>query len=142
MFLVILVLIAAINIGSARFMATMNNISVWWHVAGAAFIVAVLIILPENQVKDFILNELDGIYSNQASPNYVKHIIQNWNSEPFIKGGYMTDFANWKMVRELGKSVSGKLYFAGGEYTDGEDWVSIHAAALSAKKAVEEITTP
>jgi monoamine oxidase len=98
--------------------------------------------LPENQVKDFILNELDGIYSNQASPNYVKHIIQNWNSEPFIKGGYMTDFANWKMVRELGKSVSGKLYFAGGEYTDGEDWVSIHAAALSAKKAVEEITTP
>jgi monoamine oxidase len=92
-----------------------------------------------SDLKNFILAELDGIFSNQATPNYVNHIVQNWNNEPFIKSGYISDDADWQVVRELGKSVSNKVYFAGGAYTDGEDWVSVHAAALSAKSAVEEI---
>ncbi|PCJ64907.1 MAG: amine oxidase [Bacteroidetes bacterium] len=96
--------------------------------------------LSDNDLKDFILNELDGIYSNQATPNYVKHISQNWNNEPFIKSGYMTDNADWKTVRELGTPVANKIHFAGGAYTDGEDWVSVHTAAQSAKKAVEELS--
>lgn len=65
--------------------------------------------------------------------------MQNWNNEPYIKGAYMTEFADWRTVRELGKSVSNKLYFAGGAYTDGEDWVSVHTAAQSAQKAVLEM---
>jgi monoamine oxidase len=95
--------------------------------------------LSENEVKSSILHELDGLFDNQASASYIKHIIQNWNNEPYIKGGYLTDFADWRTVRELGKSVSNKLYFAGGAYTDGEDWVSVHTAAQSAQKAVQEI---
>ena len=95
--------------------------------------------LSEDELKDFILTELDGIYTNQATPNYVKHITQNWNNEPFIKGGYMSDHADWRTVRQLGESVASKVYFAGGAYTEGEDWVSVHTAAQSAKKAVEEI---
>ncbi len=92
-----------------------------------------------DDLKNFILNELDSIYNNQATPNYIKHITQNWNSVPFIKGGYMTDYADWRTVREIGSTITNKLYFAGGEYTNGEDWVSIHIAARSAKKAIEEI---
>lgn len=94
-----------------------------------------------SDLKSFILNELDSIYANKATPNYINHITQNWNSEPFIKSGYMTDYANWKTVRELGDSVANKLYFAGGEYTDGEDWVSVHAAAKSAKRVIAEINS-
>ncbi len=92
-----------------------------------------------NDLRDYILGELDNIYNNQATPNYINHITQNWNNEPFIRGGYMTDHADWKMVRRLGQPVANKLYFAGGAYTDGEDWVSVHTAARSARKAVEEI---
>ncbi|WP_024772422.1 FAD-dependent oxidoreductase [Aquimarina macrocephali] len=95
--------------------------------------------LSDNQLKDFILNELDGIYSNQATPNYVKHISQNWNDEPFIKAGYMTDLADWRTVKKLRETVADKIYFAGGAYTDGEDWVSVHTAAQSAKNTIEEI---
>lgn len=95
--------------------------------------------LSNNQLKDFILNELDSIYSNQATPNYINHISQNWNDEPFIKGGYMTDNADWRVVKKLGKSVANKIYFAGGAYTNGEDWVSVHNAAQSAKAAIQEI---
>lgn len=92
-----------------------------------------------DEVKDFILNELDRIFSGQASAKYVKHITQNWNNEPFIKSGYMTDDADWKTVKKLGEPVGEKLYFAGGEYTNGDDWVSVHAAAQSAKVAIEKI---
>jgi len=97
--------------------------------------------LSGDELKDFILAELDGIYSNQATSNYIKHITQNWDKEPFIKAGYMTDNADWRTVRKLGESVDDKIYFAGGEYTNGDDWVSVHAAAQSAKRVIEKIVT-
>lgn len=96
--------------------------------------------LSDLELKDFILAELDSIYSNQASPNYIKHVCQNWNAEPFIRSGYMTDHANWRQVRTLGESVADKIYFAGGAYTDGEDWVSVHTAAQSARQAIQELS--
>ncbi|MDZ4713474.1 MAG: FAD-dependent oxidoreductase [bacterium] len=95
--------------------------------------------LSGNNLRDFILSELDGIYSNQATPSYIKHLTQDWDNEPFIKAGYMTDNADWRTVKILGESLANKIYFAGGAYTDGDDWVSVHCAAQSAKKAVEEI---
>ena len=79
------------------------------------------------------------LFSNKASSCYVKHISRNWNNEPFIKGGYLTDHADWKDVRKLGQSIDSKVYFAGGAYSDGENWVSVHVAAQSARKAVDEI---
>ena len=88
---------------------------------------------------DYILNELDEIFSNQASPNYVNHISQNWNNEPFAKGAYVHDYEDWRRVRTLGKSVDNKLFFAGAAYTTGEDWSSVHTAALSAIRSVGKI---
>ncbi|MFK7952855.1 MAG: flavin monoamine oxidase family protein [Ekhidna sp.] len=95
--------------------------------------------LPEDQIKDFILNELDEIYGKKATPNYVKHLSQNWNKEPFIKSGYVSDHADWRVMKILGNSIANKIYFAGGAYSDGEDWVSVHTAAQSAKRAVESL---
>jgi monoamine oxidase len=97
--------------------------------------------LSDSELKSFLLSELDGIYANQATPNYIKHISKNWDKEPFIRSGYMTDHADWRTVRELGKSVADKVYFAGGAYTDGDDWVSVHAAAQSSKRAIDEIVS-
>lgn len=92
--------------------------------------------LSDNDLKNLMLSELDGLYNNQATPNYIKHISQNWNDEPFIKSGYMSDTADWRTVQELGKAVGDQIFFAGGAYTTGEDWVSVHTAAQSAKVAV------
>ncbi|MEP7332117.1 MAG: amino acid permease [Terracoccus sp.] len=47
-FLVFLVLAAALNIFSGHLMAVMNNVSVWWHVVGAAAIIVLLIIVPDH----------------------------------------------------------------------------------------------
>lgn len=42
-FLVILVLASAINIFSSHLLAILNNVSVWWHVFGAAAVVLILV---------------------------------------------------------------------------------------------------
>ncbi len=47
-FLVVLGLAALLNIFSGHLMAVLNNVSVWWHVVGAAVIVALLIFVPDN----------------------------------------------------------------------------------------------
>jgi amino acid transporter len=47
-FMVILLLAALINIFSSHLLAILNNISVWWHVAGASAVVLILIVLPKH----------------------------------------------------------------------------------------------
>src|SRR5690349_12931914 len=51
MFVVILAIVAVINITSSHLLAVINNISVWWHVAGAAAVVLILWILPEQHAS-------------------------------------------------------------------------------------------
>ena len=46
-FIVVLVLVSLVNIFSSHLLAIFNNISVWWHVAGASAVVLILIFLPD-----------------------------------------------------------------------------------------------
>lgn len=87
----------------------------------------------------FMLRELDELFDGQATPNYIQHLFQNWNEEPYAQGAYVMDYENWRTVRELGKPISDRLLFAGDAYTDGEDWSSVHAAARSARRAVDQL---
>lgn len=95
--------------------------------------------LSDNDLRDYMLNELDAIYNGQASANYVAHIFQNWNAEPYAQGAYVYDQESWTRVRTLGESVENKVFFAGDAYTTGNDWSSVHTAARSAIRAVEEM---
>ena len=53
-----LVLISWLNIFSRHLMAIMNNVSVWWHVAGAAVIVLILVFVPDHhQSLSFVFTE-------------------------------------------------------------------------------------
>ncbi|WP_063851041.1 FAD-dependent oxidoreductase [Flammeovirga sp. SJP92] len=88
---------------------------------------------------DYILNELDLIFNGKASQNYVKHIVQNWNDEPYIKAAYLADNAPLKTSRTLSSSVQNKLYFAGDAYTQENDWGAVHNAIQSAIDAVTEM---
>lgn len=97
------------------------------------------ITMSEDRLINHILDELDVLFDSRASQNYVKHIFQNWDAEPYANGAYVIDNENWKVVRNLGNNVDNKLFFAGDAYTDGNDWGSVHAAARSAKTAVKDI---
>jgi amino acid transporter len=50
-FLVILALAATVNIFSSHLLAVINNISVWWHVAGATIVIAILIVVPKQHAS-------------------------------------------------------------------------------------------
>lgn len=95
--------------------------------------------LNDTELIAYILNELDELFDGQASPSYIKHTFQNWNAEPFANGAYVVSHENWRTVRRLGQNVDNRLFFAGTSYTTGNDWSSVHTAARSAKRAVEEI---
>jgi len=50
-FLVVLALISVVNIFSSHLLAIINNVSVWWHVVGAAFLVLVLVLVPDSHLS-------------------------------------------------------------------------------------------
>ncbi len=57
-FLIVLVAASALNIVSGHLMAVMNNISVWWHVAGASIVVLILLLVPDkHQDMGFVFTE-------------------------------------------------------------------------------------
>jgi amino acid transporter len=57
-FVVILVVAALANIFSSHLLAVVNNISVWWHVAGAALIIGILVVVPDHhQSIGWVLSE-------------------------------------------------------------------------------------
>lgn len=92
--------------------------------------------------RDYILNELDTVFGNNvASDNYIDHIVQNWNAEPYANGAYITAYEDSSQVAILGQSIENKVFFAGDAYTTGDDWSSVHAAARSAKRAVNELSS-
>lgn len=50
-FLAILAIAALVNIFSSHLLAMINNVSVWWHVFGAAAIVVILILVPSHHAS-------------------------------------------------------------------------------------------
>jgi amino acid transporter len=57
-FVIVLALVAVLNIFSGHLMAIMNNVSVWWHVAGAAAIILVLVLVPDqHQSFSYVFTE-------------------------------------------------------------------------------------
>jgi amino acid transporter len=57
-FVIVLALAGLLNIFSGHLMALMNNVSVWWHVIGAAAIVLVLILVPDqHQSFSYVFTE-------------------------------------------------------------------------------------
>jgi amino acid transporter len=57
-FIGVLALISVLNIFSGHLMAILNNVSVWWHVAGATIIVLILILVPDqHQSFSYVFTE-------------------------------------------------------------------------------------
>lgn len=91
----------------------------------------------EQEIIEKILAELDEIFEGKASPNYVKHIIQNWSNEPFIQGAYSYSFNGTQkdIVSTINKPIVNKLYFAG-EALSLDNQAMVHGACESAYKMV------
>ncbi len=94
-------------------------------------------IATDEELVQYILNELDEMFDGKASRHYIKHVTQNWSKEPYIGGSY-THGDNSSAAPILKESLDGKVYFAGETYAP-EDYATVHGAAQSAYVAVEQI---
>ncbi|MBB6430190.1 flavin monoamine oxidase family protein [Algisphaera agarilytica] len=97
------------------------------------------LVLSEDELLKRILAELDEVFEGEVSRTYVRHLVQNWNDEPYIHAAYLADDAPVSTSQHLAGSVDDRVYFAGDAYTRFHDWSSVHAAAWSAMETVEDL---
>jgi amino acid transporter len=87
LFVIILILYTVVNIFADRFIALMNNTSVWWHVIGTAVVIGLLVFVP----------------SHHQSVSFVfKHTINNNGAF----GGSTSSLGFWLLVVPVGFTVT------------------------------------
>ncbi|GGM18338.1 amino acid permease [Nakamurella endophytica] len=79
LFLGILAIAALINIFSSHLLAVLNNISVWWHVAGAAAVILILFLIPKRhagvgEVFGTVLNN-SGIFGGSTGIGFLLFVL-------------------------------------------------------------------
>ena len=61
-----------------------------------------------------LLQELDTMYNGQATASFITSHVQNWTTNPFIKGAYSYSTVGMGNARTIAaQPVSDKLFFAG-----------------------------
>lgn len=95
--------------------------------------------MTDDELVADVLGELDAAFDGAASRSYVRHLVQDWNAEPFAGGAYLEDDADWRISRALARPLGDRVHFAGDAYTSFDDWSSVHTAARSASEVVERL---
>ena len=91
--------------------------------------------LNETEILRSILDELDRMFDGKASRHFLKHHIQNWSQQPFIKGAYSYNTFSTGPILE---PLDGRVYFCG-EYLGRDHQATVHGAALSGRSAAQQL---
>ncbi|MEM9514630.1 MAG: FAD-dependent oxidoreductase [Actinomycetota bacterium] len=89
-----------------------------------------------DELRNYVLSELDEIFDGAASRTYIGHVAQNWSDEPFIEQAYLNDYADPAIPLALASPLGDRVFFAGDAYTTHDDWGGVDDAAQSARDAV------
>ena len=81
--------------------------------------------------------KIDEIFDGQGSKNYIKHVVKNWTSDANILGAYSFPGVSKRIRKEVGKTIDGRLLFAG-EHTSVNYFSLIQGAAIEGQKAAME----
>jgi amino acid transporter len=77
-FVMLMVLVTAVNIFSSHLLAVINNVSVWWHVVGAAVVILVLVFGPDShQSMSFVFTETinnSGLFG-ESGPGFLFYVL-------------------------------------------------------------------
>lgn len=95
----------------------------------------------DDLVRD-ALAKLDELFDGKGSLHYQSHVIQNWTTEPYIKGTYSFYADNNTENRQnLAQSeYDGRLVFAG-EHTSRNFFSLVPGAAMEGRRAAVEAVT-
>jgi lysine-specific histone demethylase 1B len=91
----------------------------------------------DTAITNDLLQELDLIYSGQATTSFIASRVFDYTSKPFIKGAYSFSTINMGNAREIASlPVDKKLYFAGEAMNTNGHHQTVHGAVESGYNAV------
>jgi monoamine oxidase len=87
-----------------------------------------------------LLQELDTIYQGQATSAFINSYVQNWTTNPFIKGAYSYSTVGMGNARNIAaEPLNNKLYFAGEAMNLNGHHQTVQGAVETGYKAVVNI---
>jgi lysine-specific histone demethylase 1B len=87
-----------------------------------------------------LLQELDLMYNGQASASFIASNVQNWTTNPFVKGAYSYSTVGMGDARKIATQALGKkLYFAGEAMNTNGHHQTVHGAIETGYREVINI---
>jgi len=94
----------------------------------------------DTAITTAILQELDTMYNGQATASFVASHVQNWTTNPFVKGAYSYSTIDMGDARKVAtKPINKKLYFAGEAMNTNGHHQTVHGAVETGYREVINI---
>jgi len=96
----------------------------------------------DSAITDALLQELDTMYNGQASASFVASHVQNWTTNPFVRGAYSYSTVGMGDARKIAsETVAKKLYFAGEAMNTNGHHQTVHGAIETGYREVINLIT-
>jgi lysine-specific histone demethylase 1B len=93
-------------------------------------------------ITSALIQELDIIYNGQASASFIASHVENWTTNPYIKGAYSYSTIGMGDARKIAsQALSEKLYFAGEAMNTNGHHQTVHGAVETGYREVINILT-
>jgi len=87
-----------------------------------------------------LLQELDVMYNGQATASFIASHVQNWTTNPFVKGAYSYSTVGMGDARKIAtQAISKKIYFAGEAMNINGHHQTVHGAIETGYREVINI---
>jgi len=91
-------------------------------------------------ITNALLQELDTMYNGQATASFIASHVQNWTTNPFVKGAYSYSTVGMGNARKVAtKPINKKLYFAGEAMNTNGHHQTVHGAVETGYREVINI---
>jgi len=94
----------------------------------------------DTAITNALLQELDLMYNGQATTSFIAAHVENWTTNPFVKGAYSYSTVGMGDARKIAtQSISKKLYFAGEAMNINGHHQTVHGAVETGYREVINI---
>ena len=91
-------------------------------------------------ITNALLQELDLMYNGQATTSFIASHVENWTTNPFVKGAYSYSTVGMGDARKIAtQAISKKLYFAGEAMNTNGHHQTVHGAVETGYREVMNI---
>jgi lysine-specific histone demethylase 1B len=93
-------------------------------------------------ITNALIQELDIMYNGQASASFIASHVENWTTNPYVKGAYSYSTIGMGDARKIAsQALSEKLYFAGEAMNTNGHHQTVHGAVETGYREVINILT-